>query len=280
MVKLTIYPLVSVKKKMEPIIICNPQQKSVLLASAFANAQYFVWYRADETEENWLSLKSSYEIVNFDTTKVGKYVCKAWNGNNCNVVYDTCEVKMGSVPDVSIVAGGDTLLCNGLSSYIMEVHPGAGVSIEWEFNGQLTGDTGTLYTLYPVTTANEGLYAVRARNKCGSASINVGEVLVDDSIQIKAMSDKIMLRCPEEYETLFLTTEPAKRVNYYWYQTPDVGTIVSSESSFRVGPMGTASPLSYRVVYSNKCSAGQQDFVIHVPQKIETDPLPRMISIF
>ena len=51
----------------------------------------------------------------------------------------------------------------------MEVHPGAGVSIEWEFNGQLTGDTGTLYTLYPVTTANEGLYAVRARNKCGSA---------------------------------------------------------------------------------------------------------------
>ena len=45
---------------------------------------------------------------------------------------------MGSVPDVSIVAGGDTLLCNGLSSYIMEVHPGAGVSIEWEFNGQLT----------------------------------------------------------------------------------------------------------------------------------------------
>jgi len=68
------------------------------------------------------------------------------------------------------------------------------------------------------------LYAVRARNKCGSASINVGEVLVDDSIQIKAMSDKIMLRCPEEYETLFLTTEPAKRVNYYWYQTPDVGT--------------------------------------------------------
>jgi len=278
MVKLTIYPLVSVKKKMEPIIICNPQQKSVLLASAFSNAQYFVWYRADETEENWLSLKSSYEIVDFDTTKVGKYVCKAWNGNNCNVVYDTCEVKMGSVPDVSIVAGGDTLLCNGLSSYIMEVHPGAGVSIEWEFNGQLTGDTGTLYTLYPVTTANEGLYAVRARNKCGSASINVGEVLVDDSIQIKAMSDKIMLRCPEEYETLFLTTEPAKRVNYYWYQTPDVGTIVSSESSFRVGPMGTASPLSYRVVYSNKCSAGQQDFVIHVPQKIETDPLPRMIS--
>ncbi|MDE5638300.1 MAG: hypothetical protein K2I47_00640 [Odoribacter sp.] len=278
MVKLTIYPLVSVKKKMEPVIICNPQQKSVLLASAFANAQYFVWYRAEETEEDWLSLKSTYEIVDFDTTKVGKYVCKAWNGNHCNVVYDTCEVKMGGVPEVTILTGGDTLLCNGLSSYIMEVYPGTGVSIEWEFNGQLTGDTGSLYTLYPVTTADEGLYAVRAQNKCGTAAINVGRVLVDDSIKIMAMSENIMLRCSEEYETLFLTTEPAQRVSYHWYQMPNVSTVVSSESSFRVGPMGTASPLNFRVVYSNKCSAGEKDFVIHVPQKIETDPLPRMIS--
>lgn len=277
-VEMTIYPLVKVKQKMEPIVVCNPNEKNILLASAFENAQYHIWYKEGTTEEDALSWTNTYVIEQFDTTMVGKYICKGWNGNKCNTVYDTCEVKMGSVPQVTILKGRDTTLCAAVgNSYELEVRPDPGVTIEWEFNGKATGYTGNLYRIDPVTAAKEGLYAVRATNTCGPNTINVARVFVDDSIRIVSLSDTIMLLCPGESTTLFVTTEPAKRVNYFWYQKPS-DRIIGRESSLAVGPMGKTSPMPYRVEYSNRCTSGKVDFTLNVPDTIIADPLPESIS--
>ncbi len=242
---------VKVRRKMElkpnrNISICDGSIQTVRMEAVYYATSY-EWYKLGDTL--LLGTEQVLELPDATAEMAGKYICVA--SNECYTLIDTCELKIGLPPSLTIVKAKTDTLCKG-SSYEMEVS--SQDTVKWYRNGIYTGYDGLKYAIPAVDSADEGHYSVQVVSGCFAIWEDISDLYVDDTIRVEGLTPDSIILCAGRMADLYIMTNPSERVSYRWeYMDGGVRTI-GTDAHMQYGPMSASNTAyTFRVWYANKC---------------------------
>lgn len=278
--KLSVVPSLLVEKTKEgidTITLCDlsvGEKRKQQLMSSVLNASQWEWYKDDallSSETNkWIDVNVSL------TDGAGVYTCKAYN--NCGVLWDTCVIMVDSTPRIELAKPAviDTL-CYG-SEYKLSVV--SAYPVNWMKGSTDLGITGENFTLPAIVQSDAGVYYAEAKNGCGAKKVQVGTLVVDDTVKMIS-ENKVFRFCRQNGEKpkLFIQTLPQERVTYRWED--QAGNVLSNTRDLmNIDLTKYNQPKEiFRVHYQNKCNSEYEDMKLLVSDKIQFEQPVKEIGI-
>jgi len=226
------------------VSVCDTKVTTARLEAIYYGTTY-KWYKVGE-EDVVLGRTQVLELKNITAASSGRYVCVA--ANECNVLRDTCELRVGLKPAVEIVKAVTDTLCRG-EAYELEVSTAD--SVVWQLNGTDLPYSGNRYSISAVTPEDAGHYSVKVVGGCEELLVNMADLYVDDTIRVKDIIRGDQVLCEGGKVNLYIETEPSERVKYEWFYA---GRKISDNKAFEYGPLAASNTeYTFRVYFRNTC---------------------------
>lgn len=226
------------------VSVCDTKVTTVRLEAIYYGTTY-EWYKVGE-EDIVLGRTQVLELENITAASSGQYVCVA--ANECNVLRDTCELRVGLKPAVEIVKAVTDTLCRG-EAYELKVSTLD--SIVWQLNGTDLPDQGNQFYISAVMPENAGHYSVKVVGGCEELLVDMADLYVDDTIRVKDIIRGDQVLCEGGKVNLYIETEPSERVNYEWFYA---GRKISGNKALEYGPLAASNTeYTFRVYFRNTC---------------------------
>jgi RHS repeat-associated protein len=112
---------------------------------------------------------SCYTLTNVQPNQAGIYTVVV--SNTCGSVTSTNAILTVNVPPVITGQPTNLTVCAGSGAGFCVTATGSSLNYQWQFNGtNISGATGSCYTLTNVQPSQAGIYAVVVSNSCGSVT--------------------------------------------------------------------------------------------------------------
>ena len=242
---------VKVRRKMElkpnrDISVCDGTIQTVRMEAVYYATAY-EWYKLGDT--TLLGTEQVLELPDATAEMAGKYVCVA--SNECYTLTDTCELKIGLPPSLTIVKAKTDTLCKG-SFYEMEVS--STDTVKWYRNGVYTGYDGLKYTIPAVDLVDEGHYSVQVVSGCFAIWEDISDLYVDDTVRVEGLTPDSLVLCEGRMANLYIITNPSDRVSYRWEYVDGGVRTIGTDANIEYGPLSASNTAyTFRVWYTNKC---------------------------
>jgi len=130
---------------------------------------------------------------------------------------------------------------------------GAGLTYQWRENGtNISGATGSSYTISSVTTADAGSYDCVVTNSCGSVTSNAATLTVNTAPTITAHPAS-QIKCVGQSVT-FSVSASGTSLSYQWRKN-STNISGATGSSYSITSVTTADAGSYSCLVSNTCGS-------------------------
>ncbi|MBF9143195.1 Ig-like domain-containing protein [Hymenobacter properus] len=231
--------------------IC-PSQSTTLTASYSGTSATYQWFiKGDATVR---STGSSLTVTPATTTTYQVVATTA----DCNTITRDVTVTVGP-QKISVSTGPSAAICPGGSVPLTATSDNPGATFTWSPNTGLNTTTGATVTASP--TANT-TYTVTATTPCGATATS--QVTVSIVSPTFAVTPSTPSTCAGDAVTLTASSGGITNTTYKWYNTTNLGTLLSSSATFSPAPVANT---TYRVITATPCGNNSQDVTVTVNAK-------------
>ena len=199
-----------------------------------------------------------YNINNISLTDDGDYYLEL--SNSCGTVTsNTATLEVG--PGITFNNHPfDVTVCDGTNHTFSVDFTGTATDIQWRYNGvDISGATGTSYTLNGISATDAGNYDVEITSACGTSVSNSAELTVEEAPAIVSGLSPVSI-CEGDVLNLSVNATGAN-LDYAW--TLNGGTIASAlTDSYSIPNATVADAGDYQVTVINGCGSVASNSVI------------------
>jgi hypothetical protein len=196
---------------------------------------------------------STYVIFPVAVGDAGNYQCAVTN--SCGSDTSGSATLTVNTPPVITDDPDDQTVCEGGSATLTVSATGTGsLSYKWRKNGSnISGATGSSYTINPVATGNGGIYQCIVSNSCDSIVSAAAVVTVSTAPMITSQpADQVV--CEGGSAAFTVSASSAGPLSYQWRKN---GSNIpgATSPSYTVNPVSTGDAGNYTCVATNSCGS-------------------------
>lgn len=216
---------------------------------------------------------SGYTINPVASVHAGNYDCVV--SNACGSVTSSAATLTVNTAPVITNNPDNQAVCEGSSATFSVTAAGVGpISYQWRKNGgNITGATGSSYTIIPVGPGDVAGYDCVVTNPCGSSTSNTATLSLKDPAVITDDPDNQTL-CEGGSVTFTVSAAGTAPLTYQWRKN---GSNIpgATSSSYTINPVASAHAGNYDCVITNACGSDTSNtatLTVNTAPMITDDP--------
>lgn len=188
--------------------------------------------------------------------------------SDCGTITKEVTVTIGT-PTVSVTPTAATV-CSGSPTTLRATSNNPNAVFNWSPSTGLNTTTGSTVIASPTTSTT---YTVTANTTCGNPTATVALTVAAPTFSVNPTSAAI---CAGASTTLTAGSN-ITGATYAWYNSADLGTLLSRTASLTVVPATTT---TYRVLTTTPCGNNSQDVTVTVRPVPNVTIIPTAVTIF